>query len=117
MNARSSDLTQRRSVRLASAALAILLYGGLASAQTANITAISVPNATSVAVSALNGLGHVAGYYTDANGAQRAFLWDGSTLDLGTLGGSVSVANDLNDLDQVTGYSATVGDTDYRAFL
>ena len=117
MNARSTELKQRRSVRLASGALAILLYGGLASAQTANITAITVPNSTSVAVSALNNIGHVAGYYADTNGAQRAFLWDGSTLDLGTFGGSTSVANDLNDLDQVTGYSSAVGDEVYRAFL
>src|SRR5678816_4247275 len=117
MNARSTDLNQRRQVRLAGAGLAILLYGGVASAQTANITAITVPSSTSVSVSALNNLGHVAGYYTDTNGVQKAFFWDGSTLDLGTLGGSVSVANDLNELDQTTGYSAAVGDTDYRAFL
>jgi probable HAF family extracellular repeat protein len=117
MNVRSTDLNSRSSVRLASAALAILLYGGLASAQTANITSIAVANSTSVSVSALNNLGHVAGYYTDVNGAQKAFLWDGSALDLGTLGGSISVANDLNELDQVTGYSTAVGDAQYRGFL
>lgn len=98
--------------------LAGLLYGGLAVAQVANITPIAVPGAASVNVTALNRHGHVTGYFSDAQGAQRPFFWDGTTaVDQGTLGGSGALGFDLNDLDQTTGYSFAVGDTSFLAYL
>jgi probable HAF family extracellular repeat protein len=104
-------------MRPAGAALAGVLYGGVAAAQVANITPIVVPNSGSVTVSALNQRGNVAGYYTDGNGANRAFFWDGIAVDQGTLGGSEALGFDVNDFDQTTGYAHAVGDVDYRAFL
>ena len=54
----------------------------------------------------INASGQVAGWYLTAAGAQRAFLWDGTTMhDLGDLGGGQSVANGINASGQVTGYS------------
>ena len=51
-------LRGRSSALQASAVLAVALYGSLAAAQTANITPITVPDATSVSLSALNRHGH-----------------------------------------------------------
>jgi probable HAF family extracellular repeat protein len=50
------------------------------------------------------------------NGSYHAMLYNGSWKDLGTLGGSESLAGGLNDSAQVVGYSQTsAGDT--NAFL
>jgi probable HAF family extracellular repeat protein len=46
------------------------------------------------------------------------FLWeDGNMLDLGTLGGTFSVTNDLNNRGQVVGNSNLAGDTAQHPFL
>lgn len=100
-----------------SVALAVTLYGAVALAQT-TITPITVPGGSSLAVSGLNTNGHVAGYYLASDATQRAFFWAAGTgVDLGSLGGSITVANGLNNLGQVVGYAATPGDASYNAFV
>jgi probable HAF family extracellular repeat protein len=66
---------------------------------------------------AINEAGHVTGYVQHAPGQhRRAFLYgDGNLADLGTLGGPQSQGRDINDIDQVVGYSDTP--SGHRAFL
>src|SRR5262249_12204264 len=66
----------------------------------------------------LNQAGQVVGYATTADGFNHAFLWDnGTMIDLGTLGGTYSYAQGINDLGQVVGYAAVPGDVSSHAFL
>jgi probable HAF family extracellular repeat protein len=67
---------------------------------------------------AINELGHATGWVTLSNedGSARAFLYDGTTHVLGTLGGTQSFGLDINDHDQIVGYS-TGSDGIRRAFL
>jgi probable HAF family extracellular repeat protein len=96
----------------------VLLAGSSATfGQAFSITNIVVPAASSLAVSSMNADGHVAGYFYTTNSEQHAFLWqDGAGMDLGTLGGSTSVGNCVNNFGQVAGYSSSVGDTEFHAF-
>lgn len=66
-----------------------------------------------------NGANQVAGTSTTpGDAAFHGFFHDGSTLhDLGTLGGTTSIANSFNDAGQVVGEANTAGDTASHAFL
>jgi len=70
---------------------------------------------------AVNNHGQVVGLARTAIGESHAFLWNSVTgmRDLGTLGtGAVSVAEGVNDLGQVVGYSETAGYSGcHHAFL
>ena len=82
--------------------VALMLSGSGAFAQTITITNLVIPGAASLSVAGLNATGQVAGYFYTAASAQRAFLWtDGTSSDLGTLGGGAAVANGLNNFNQV----------------
>jgi probable HAF family extracellular repeat protein len=59
----------------------------------------------------------VTGLATTPGGNQHAFLYDGTMHDLGTLGGTYSEGNGINDSGQVTGYSRITGDVAIHAFL
>lgn len=64
---------------------------------------------------ALNAANQVVGY-ANQGGKPHAFLWDnGAMTDLGTFGGTESVANDINDQGQIVGYY--VNSSGYHAFL
>jgi probable HAF family extracellular repeat protein len=64
----------------------------------------------------INASGHVAGTATRFN-STSAFLYDGSFHLLGSLGGTYSEGNGINDSDWVTGQSGTAVVGQSRAFL
>jgi probable HAF family extracellular repeat protein len=66
---------------------------------------------------AINSLGQVVGSgYARNHFHERAFLYTTSMTDLGTLGGSASVAYDINDAGVVVGQADPSGDTGAHAF-
>ena len=67
---------------------------------------------------ALNNKGEVVGWSFLSDSTFHGFLYThGSMLDLGTLGGQFSVAVDVNDHSQVTGYATLLGDVEVHGFL
>ena len=70
---------------------------------------------------AINAYGDVTGgyYFATARRWSHAFLYTPSSgvIDLGTLGGDYSVGQAINASDEITGYSAMVGDAAVHAFL
>lgn len=64
---------------------------------------------------AINARGQVVGY---SGTPPHAFLWENGVMtDLGTLGGTFSSAEDINDLGQIVGHSDLPGDLERHAFL
>jgi probable HAF family extracellular repeat protein len=73
--------------------------------------------AHSASASAINPAGQIVGSCSTSETA-RAVLWeDGVMTDLGTLGGAVSQAYDINAAGQVVGWSGRNDDPNSRAFL
>jgi probable HAF family extracellular repeat protein len=70
-------------------------------------------------ISALNDFGQFAGVcLNDACGRIEAFRQkDGQRVMLGTLGGSFSIAHDINNRGDVVGGSLTEGDENFHAFV
>src|SRR5580658_2812497 len=67
----------------------------------------------------INSAGTVAGYSTNGSGDTFAFSWSIGSIsltDLGTLGGSASAANGINDSGTIVGYADLAGDTIAHAF-
>ena len=63
-------------------------------------------------VSDINVAGHVVGDSYYYGGIQRAFLWtNGTMIDLGTLGGTYSLAEEINDLGQVVGMASNADES------
>src|SRR5438067_1462020 len=67
----------------------------------------------------LNNVGQVVGFFQPVPGAaQHAFLSSSGVLyDLGTLGGSFSLASGINANGQIAGDALTLNDLEYHAFL
>jgi probable HAF family extracellular repeat protein len=66
----------------------------------------------------INDRGQVVGWSNVSANTTHAFVYEsGHMMDLGTLGGSVSVASDINNRGQITGWSDTSGDKTLNAFL
>lgn len=64
----------------------------------------------------INATGQVVGFSNVASKGTRATLWEsGVPIDLGTLGGTESVANAINNLGQIAGYATTDGDSAMHA--
>jgi probable HAF family extracellular repeat protein len=85
----------------------------------AQVTIVQIPTigGTQAEARALNNNGAVVGFSSTAvSGEQHAFLFTGTTSDLGTLGGRISRAWDLNDAGDVVGDS-TLSTGVQRAFL
>jgi len=82
-----------------------------------DVTFLPVANGGSAsAINAQNNIVGTSGNNSRANEYAFAFFYDGvSTSDLGTLGGLRSGAYDVNDFDQVVGYSETA--TGNHAFV
>src|SRR6185295_15906778 len=108
-----------KAVQAAARTVALLLLALVTAslqAQRINITLIVAPG-TPFLATALNSNGQVAGYFFDSESAPRAFLWsNGAAQDLGTLGGSMSSGNTLNNAGQVAGFAFTAGDGEFHAF-
>lgn len=79
--------------------------------------AVPLPSPGPSLAAGINDAGEVAATLATPGG-ERAVVWRGTTLtDLGTLGGTLSVARAINARGDVTGYSTVAGDGYYRAFL
>jgi probable HAF family extracellular repeat protein len=97
-------------------ALACLLvaWSGWARAQTYRATDLGA----NTYGQAINNAGQIAGYYVNAAGVNRPFIWSHETLtDLETLGGSAGQAFGINSSGQVVGQSNLTGDASYHATL
>ncbi len=67
---------------------------------------------------AINNTGQAAGITWTASGDPRGFVsTPGGIVSLGTLGGTQSVANAINNAGQVAGWSSLPGDQQFRAFV
>jgi probable HAF family extracellular repeat protein len=98
-------------------ALLVLMLNVASAAGTATITGIAAPGSP-FSVIALNTNGQVAGYFFDLESSQRGFLWSsGAAVDLGSLGGTLSVANCLNNAGQVVGFSSIADDAEFHACI
>ena len=78
------------------------------------VTAVTVGQAATEAYG-INSFNQVVGFYSD--GRSHAFLWhDGAVTNLGSHGGSTSIAFGINDSGQVVGW-ATHADSPYYPFM
>ena len=68
------------------------------------------------APNALNKFEQIAGWYTQGGHARAFVMTEGAVTDIGTLGGSSSVATDIDDHGRVVGYAARADGNDH-AFL
>ena len=67
---------------------------------------------------AVNNHNQIAGTIEDMSGTQHAFVYTATLLmDIGTLGGTSSMAYDINDLGQVVGTAALTDDISSHAFI
>jgi probable HAF family extracellular repeat protein len=65
----------------------------------------------------INDAGQVVGIWSAPGGASRAFLYSGGAMtDLGTLGGTASVAVGINASGQIAGSAKLAGDVAFHAF-
>ncbi|MDX1413833.1 MAG: hypothetical protein R3293_06555 [Candidatus Promineifilaceae bacterium] len=79
----------------------------------------SVPISDGIAwVNGINESNQLVGYIHDLQGKDQAFLWaTGTFTPLGSLGGTSSIAHEINDLDQIVGSSYLSDEITSHAFL
>ncbi|HEX8335291.1 MAG TPA: Calx-beta domain-containing protein, partial [Pyrinomonadaceae bacterium] len=79
--------------------------------------ALTAPWGTPIRAYGINDAGQVAGSANLSSSGTHAFVTVGGVaVDLGTLGGAVSVATDVNDLGEVSGYSYIFSNTITQSF-
>ncbi len=66
-----------------------------------------LPGGVDTTAVGINNLGHIVGMAADANLRSVAFWYTGSMVSLGTLGGTTSKANGINDSDRIVGWAYT----------
>jgi probable HAF family extracellular repeat protein len=96
----------------------LALLGGQASAQTnaRPLDIVAPPGGETIAYD-MNAAGQVAAVIADDNGSQRGvFFQNGSLIELGTFGGTESVATHINSKGEIVG-SARLKDHNWHAFL
>ena len=121
----------KRPISLALVLMLVRIFGGPepAHAQTYRLTDIGGPPGYSITVGFdMNQSGQVTGSFCDyvpgrskticdTDVSRHAFLWDGEKLiDLGTLGGTYSVGEAVNNKGQVTGISYVVSQVEHGFF-
>jgi probable HAF family extracellular repeat protein len=93
---------------------AFLYSGGTMS----DLVIFDSPNISNAQAMAINASGKAVGFSTTASGATHAFVGSqGNFVDIGTLGGSFSIAFGINSNGDVVGKSAIAGDVAQHAFL
>ncbi len=89
-------------------------------AETGIQTLGTLPGGSSSTARGINETGQVVGESNTPGGQTHAFLYNGKMADLGTLGGNLSIAYEVNDAGKVVGYSRLNNNginPPYHAFL
>lgn len=99
-------------------AVASSLIPAVANATAYQLTYISALSQYNSGLTDINNNGQIVGFTDTGSYTYRSFVWkNGQLEDIGTLGGSKTRANAINDAGQATGWSTTAGSSYERAMI